>query len=137
MFLAPCRSQRILKEFFPLFLVAKGRKIQHNGSIMLDDLIIYQKTYDFLLWLHPILNKFPQSQKFIMRQRIGNKELDLIHAIILSNEEYDKSASLKEMSIELDELRTLIRLAKDLRFLKLASRDLAGSFFCGQNNGGY
>jgi hypothetical protein len=30
---------------------------------MLDDLIIYQKTYDFMLWLHPVVAKFPQWAK--------------------------------------------------------------------------
>ena len=86
---------------------------------MLDDLIIYQKTYDFLLWLHPMVRKFPQSQRFVMQQRIENKTLDLIHLMIAANAERDKSATLRQASVELDELRILLRLSKDLRFVNL------------------
>jgi hypothetical protein len=92
---------------------------------MLDDLIIYQKTYDFLLWLYPVVNKFPKAQRFVLGQRIENKTLDLIHSIIFSNAERDKSALLKKASVELDELRTLIRLAKDLRFVNVKQYGVA------------
>ena len=86
---------------------------------MLDDLIIYQKTYDLMLWLHPVVNKFPKSQQFILGQRIENKTLDIIRSMILANAERDKSATLKRASVELDELRILIRLSKDLRFINI------------------
>ncbi len=86
---------------------------------MLSDLIIYQKTYDFMLWLHPVVNKFPKSQRFILGQRIENKTLDIISSMILANAERDKSAILKRASVELDELRILIRLSKDLRFINI------------------
>lgn len=86
---------------------------------MLDDLIIYQKTYDFLLWLYPVINKFPKSQRFVLGQRIENKILDLLRSMIIANTECDKSAVLKKASIELDELRILIRLAKDLHFINI------------------
>ena len=81
---------------------------------MLDDLTIYQKTYDFMLWLHPVVNKFPQNQKFVLGQRIELKILDLIHSMIVANTLRDKSAALQQASTELDELRILIRLSKDL-----------------------
>ena len=81
---------------------------------MLDDLAIYQKTYDFMLWLHPVVNKFPQNQKFVLGQRIELKILDLIHSMIVANTLRDKSAALQQASTELDELRILIRLSKDL-----------------------
>ena len=86
---------------------------------MLDDLIIYQKTYDFLLWLYPVVNRFPKSQRFVLGQRIENKVLDIVHSIIQANAERDKFVCLKQASLELDELRTLIRLAKDLRFINI------------------
>ena len=92
---------------------------------MLDDLILYQKAYDFLLWLHPVINKFPKSQMFILRQRIENKTLDIINFIIRANVARDKSAALAEASVALDELRTLIRLAKDLRFMNIKQYEAA------------
>ncbi len=92
---------------------------------MLDDLVIYQKTYDFLLWLHPVVAKFPKSQRFILGQRIENKVLDLIEKIILANAERDKAATLRQASVALDEMRTLIRLAKDLRFMSIRQYGVA------------
>ncbi len=92
---------------------------------MLDDLIIYQKTYDFLLWLHPVVNKFPKSQRFVLGQRIENKALNVLQSIIRANLERDKTPTLKEMSAELDELRILIRLSKDLRFVSIKQYETA------------
>jgi four helix bundle protein len=92
---------------------------------MLDDLIIYQKTYDFMLWLHPVVNKFPQSQRFVLAQKIENKTIDLIHSMIVANALRDKSVTLQQASIELDELRILIRLSKDLHFVNVKQYGVA------------
>jgi len=92
---------------------------------MLDDLIIYQKTYDFLLWLHPVINKFPKSQRFVLGQRIENKTLDLLHSMIVANALREKAATLKQASVELDELRILIRLSKDLHFVNIKQYSVA------------
>lgn len=92
---------------------------------MLDDLIIYQKVYDFALWLHPVLNKFPKNQRFVLGQRIENKILDIIHSMIVANVMRDKSTALQQASVELDELRILIRLSKDLRFVNIKQYGVA------------
>ena len=86
---------------------------------MIDDLIIYQKTYDLILWIFPIVNKFPKKQRFVLGQQIENELLEIIKDIILANNERNKTEILKRISIRLDTLRTLIRLAKDLRFLSI------------------
>ena len=92
---------------------------------MLDDLVIYQKTYDFILWLHPVVNKFPKSQRFILGQRIENTTIDLIRSFIIANAEREKYAVLRRASAELDALRMFIRLAKDLRFMSVRQYGIA------------
>ncbi|MDP1706797.1 MAG: diversity-generating retroelement protein Avd [bacterium] len=92
---------------------------------MIDDLIIHQKTYDFLLWLYPLINKFPKSQRFVLGQQIENKTLDVLTAISRANNEREKSGALKQLSLELDGLRLLIRLAKDLHFLTVKHYETA------------
>jgi len=92
---------------------------------MLKDLVIYQKIYDFVLWLHPVVAKFPKSQRFVLGQRIENKTLDLVHSTIVANASRDKSAALKQASAELDELRMLVRLAKDLHFVSVRQYGVA------------
>ena len=86
---------------------------------MLQDLIIYQKTYDFLLWLYPVVNKFPKNQRFVLGQRIENKTLDLLRSMIVANMEQDKFIVLSRAMVELDELRILFRLSKDLHFVNI------------------
>ncbi|NLA08279.1 MAG: diversity-generating retroelement protein Avd [Parcubacteria group bacterium] len=72
-----------------------------------------------MLWLHPVVNKFPKSQRFVLGQQIENELLEIIKDIILANSERNKTEILKRINIRLDTLRTLIRLAKDLRFLSI------------------
>ena len=92
---------------------------------MVSDLIIYQKTYDFLLWLYPIVHTFPKSQRFVLGQHLENKAFDLLQLLIRSNAAKDKTELLRETSVALDELRALVRLAKDLQFMKLKQYEQA------------
>ena len=92
---------------------------------MLDDLVIYQKTYDFMLWLHPVVNKFPKNQRFVLGQRIENKTLDLIHSMIVANVAREKYPLLVAASVDLDELRMFLRLAKDLYFVSVRQYGIA------------
>jgi len=86
---------------------------------MLDDLIIFQKTYDLILWIFPMINRFPKKQRFVLGQQIENELLEIIKDIILANNERNKTEILKRISVRLDTLRILIRLAKDLKFLSI------------------
>ncbi len=84
---------------------------------MLDDLIVYQKTYDLTLWLFPIINSFPQKQRFVLGQQIENEAVELMKEIIVANAAVDKRPILQKIAVRIDLLRMLIRLAKDLKFL--------------------
>lgn len=92
---------------------------------MLDDLIIFQKAYDLMLWIHPVVNRFPKSQRFVLGQQIRERVLDLIRSMIHANAAREKSAALAQASVELDELRILVRLAKDLRFVSVRQYGIA------------
>jgi len=85
----------------------------------LRNLIIYQKVYDLILYLFPILNRFPKTQKFVLAQQIENSILEIAKLITQANLERDKRSSLTKIDIELEKLRLLIRLAKDLRFINV------------------
>ncbi len=88
-------------------------------SKMLEDLIIYQKVYDLVLWIYPLINKFPKNQRFILGQQLENTLLEILKNIIQANQERNKLETLKQTSIELDKFRILYRLAKDLRFMNI------------------
>ncbi|MCK9497663.1 MAG: diversity-generating retroelement protein Avd [Candidatus Colwellbacteria bacterium] len=91
---------------------------------MIQDLIIYQKSYDLFLYIHPILAKFPKNQRHVLGQRIENKILDIIESIIATNMERNKLPGLRSISIAMDELRTLVRLSKDLEFLSIRQYEI-------------
>jgi len=86
---------------------------------MFQNLPIFEKTYELILWLYPTVNKFPKSQRFVLGQQIENTILEILKGIIEANQEINKLLYLKKISVELDKLRILIRLTKDLRFINI------------------
>ena len=84
---------------------------------MIEDLKIFNKTYEFIKWLHLLLNKFPKSERYTLAQNIETISLSLLENIIQSNNDFNKIPSLKKAIIELDKLRIFFRLSKDLQFI--------------------
>lgn len=87
---------------------------------MLKDLVAYQKLYDLIVYMYPIINKFPKEQRFVLGQRFENKLFDILNIIIeanLCNGPRDKY--YKQMSLEFDVLFHYIRLSKDLVFISI------------------
>ena len=87
---------------------------------MLEDMIVFHKTYEFIKWLHALLNNFPKSEKYTLAQKIENASLSVLEGVIKSNHDFDKAASIEATIVELDKLRVFFRLAKDLRFISFA-----------------
>lgn len=86
---------------------------------MLEQLTIFEKTYQFILWLYPAVHKFPKAQRFVLGQQIENTALDILRGVIRANAERDKLPLLRRVSVDLDTLRILLRLSKDLEFLSV------------------
>ncbi|MFA6897719.1 MAG: diversity-generating retroelement protein Avd [Patescibacteria group bacterium] len=90
-----------------------------------QNLSIFEKTYELILWIYPAVNKFPKTQRFVLGQQIENTVLNLLKLIIQANAEKAKLSYLKQASVELDKLRILIRLTKDLKFLSIKQYEFA------------
>ena len=86
---------------------------------MLDQLTIFEKTYQLILWLYPTVRKFPKAQRFVLGQQIENVSLDILRGIIRANAARAKLPILYNVSIDLDTLRILLRLSKDLKFISV------------------
>jgi len=86
-----------------------------------EKLIIFQKIYDFLLWLYPLINRIPKSHRLVLGKHLEELGLDILLSSIRANKIRDGSRKTiqLQMSDELDELRILIRLTKDLRFMSV------------------
>ena len=86
---------------------------------MLDQLTIFEKTYELIRWLYPAVRKFPKAQRFVLGQQIENTALDILRGIIRANAEREKLPYLKRISVDLDTLRILLRLSKDLELISV------------------
>ena len=83
----------------------------------MEKLVLYQKIYDFLLYLYPVIAKFPKYEKFTLQTQIKNCVIDLERCVIKANRSTVKKSHLYEADVLLEELRMLIRLAHDLRYI--------------------
>jgi hypothetical protein len=87
----------------------------------MQQLKIYQKIYDMILYGHICLKNFPKYEKHVMTADIRKSMYRLLQLTISANKKRDKKLLLNEIDAELDILRTLIRLASDekLKYLSI------------------
>ncbi len=94
-----------------------------NYSYIMDieKLILFQKTYDFLLWLYNLIQHLPKRHKPVLGRYLEESGLSLLLLTINANKAVGRKrqALQQEISDELDRLRILLRLTKDLRFMSI------------------
>jgi len=76
-----------------------------------------EKTYGFLTWLIPTLEKFPRSQRFLLGDRIESLALDMLEGLIEATYTRDRIQLLNRVNLRIEKLRFLTRLSMDLRYL--------------------
>jgi len=88
------------------------------GKISMDMPPIVEKMYDLNKWLLQRVGKFPRDQRLLLGQRLMQKSLeiqdDLVAAALAAKGE-SKTATLGRVSLAVDQLRYLLRLACDSR----------------------
>lgn len=77
------------------------------------------RTYDLLLYIIPQLEKFPKSQRYLLGERIETLLLDIMDLIIRAVYTKNKTSFLREANLQIEKLRYLIRLVKDLKYLSI------------------
>ena len=73
--------------------------------------------YRFVLWLVPAVERFPRSQKFLLGDRIQDVALDVLERLIEATYTKQRDRHLAGANLGLEKLRSLCRLARDLRCL--------------------
>lgn len=83
-------------------------------------------AYDLLLYLVPCLGRFPRSQKFVLADRLQNSVTGLLELLIEAYYSRDerKRAALQAANLEIEKIRYLVRLSKDLHCLDLRRYEL-------------
>ncbi|MDD2909447.1 MAG: diversity-generating retroelement protein Avd [Candidatus Pacebacteria bacterium] len=85
-----------------------------------DGLILFQKTYDLILEVHPVIvNKFPKNQRFVLGQKIENTLIAILEIAITINLSKPTVNYFRRLDIEIQKLKIFIRLAKDLKFISI------------------
>jgi len=104
-----------------LFLLEYFLTKPNNRISMYTKLLIFQKTYDFTLWFYPIINRIPKSHRLVLGRQMEELTLTLLILIIKANKARDhkRLEIQRQISDEIDCLRILIRLTKDLRFMSI------------------
>ena len=90
------------------------RQLSHG-----EPAVIVGKTYDFVLWLLPKVEKFARSYRLSVGERLVGCGLDLLLILVVASYTTDKAVLLQQASQKVNMLRYLLRLAKDLRLLSM------------------
>jgi len=91
-------------------LAGQAKNRRHK---MLNDLIIFKKSYDFSKWLFNHTNKFPKSHRFSVAVKIENGMLEFLRCITVANHRKQKLPLLRTADEELISLRIYFRLSHD------------------------
>jgi hypothetical protein len=93
---------------------------------MLYDLKIFQKVYDFLLWLKPTVQRFSRVHKYSLGLELEKQALNLLSQIIRANfKREDRKNAIEECFVYYEVVKILIRMAKDYKLLSLKQYEFA------------
>lgn len=87
----------------------------------MDKLQIFQKSYDFTLWIYPIINRIPKSHRQVLGRKIEQFSLDMLFYVVQANKARGKKREELQIKISdnLDYLRISLRLLKDSKFISI------------------
>lgn len=88
----------------------------------MEKLKILQKTYDMIKYGNQCLLQFPRAERYALAAEIKQSMYKILRLIIQANKQRSKRKLQIEIDIELDVLRTFIRLAADKQIKYLSLR---------------
>jgi hypothetical protein len=71
----------------------------------MSELPVIQKTYDFIKWYIPLLNRLPRSHRFMIGERIANQLYDLLEGLVNARYAQQKLTLLEALNSKLDILK--------------------------------
>lgn len=80
---------------------------------------VFTRTYDFLLWLTPQVQKFPRSHRFGLAERIQRLALDFQDRLVAAGKSKGpaRCSLLNDADIHLEQIRLWVRFARDNRLM--------------------
>ena len=92
---------------------------------MTEPAIVVQKAYDWALWIIPKVEKFPKSYRFSIGQSLVTASIELLMNLVDATYQVRNAGSLGAAVREVNRIRYLVRLAKDLRVMDLRGHEFA------------
>lgn len=82
---------------------------------------LYVRTYDLLLWLIPLAQKFPRAYRFGLSERVQRLALDFQDTITKAGKQNGEARkeSLFQADITLAQMRFWMRFSRDLEIITL------------------
>lgn len=80
-----------------------------------EPMAIIQKTYDMIQYAYVCMRQFPKSEKHTMAADIKHSMYTMLRLLIAASKKYYKKNTLQDVDIELQYLKTMVRLASELR----------------------
>ena len=84
---------------------------------------VVEKHYDLVMWFMPKLANFPKDQRFVLADRIGVLLLDILGLLTEAVYSHDRASMLGVVNVRLDQLRYLVRITKDMRYISIEQYD--------------
>ena len=92
---------------------------------MRQEVSAVRKTYDFILWLMPHLAHFSRLHRFTLGDRMEERALEVLELLVEASYTRQKLDLLHRANLRLEQLRYLIRLAKDMHEITIKQYALA------------
>lgn len=73
------------------------------------DVNALNKLYDLILWIIPVLEKFPRNQQYLIGDRIETMLLDVMELIVQAIYTRNKAQLLYSANLKIETLRHLVR----------------------------
>lgn len=89
--------------------IQEGKK--SNGN---DIFQIKEKIYEMIMYGNPKLKDFPKTERYVLAGDIRKTMYTMLEMAVRLEKKYYKKTTLQDLDIEVDVLRNLLRLAKDL-----------------------
>lgn len=104
-----------------------------------DLAVVVQKAYEFNLWMLPHAEKFPRTYRFSLGQNLVQGSLGLLMNLVDATYQSRNTAPLAAAMRDINRVRFLVRLSKDLHVLDLKSYEFASGLLdeIGRMTGGW
>ncbi len=93
---------------------------------MIQNLKIFQKVYDFLLWTNPTIQRFSKAHKYSLGIELQKEVIEFLRNIVKANlSRTNKKAEIEKCLVHYEIVKVFIRLSKDYKLLSLRQYEFA------------